>query len=200
MVSLSNFNPLNMFGKKQESPAKAAAPYFRRAENTMRQYADPYIQRGNEQYEGLSNVYSQMGQDPAAFLESIMSSYQPSSGYQLALDEATQAASAAAAAGGYRGTPEDTMRQGALAQRLMGDDMQQYIQNVLGIQGRGLGGQQGFYNQGFQASTGLGSDLANLYSSQGSLAFQDQRQKNQRQNELKNALMQAAMMTAGAFI
>lgn len=194
MVSFSDFNLFNAFGGKDKSASDAAAPYFEQAQRTMKKYAKPFINRGEEQYGGLNDIYMQMRDDPAAFLESIMGNYEPSARYQQALKHGTQAASAAAAAGGYRGAPEDQEMQGRLAQSLMSDDMQNYINNILGIQTQGLGGSQGFYNQGYQAATGLGSDLSNLYSSQGSLAVNDYRQNAQQKQDLQNALLQGALM------
>ena len=46
----------------------------------------------------------------------------------------------AAAGGGYAGLPFDQEQQTTLVNALMNDDMQQWLQNVLSIQGTGLTG------------------------------------------------------------
>ena len=172
-----------------ENPAKSAMPYLDKASKLY----DPYMQQGQQAGQQWGAQNAQMAQDPTAFLEQLMQNYQPSQGYQMKLDEGMRAAGNSAAAGGMRGTQTDIANSGRLAQSLMGDDMQQWLQNVLGIQGQGRAGQQYDYGQGYKAA----GDLGNVYGSQGSLAFQGQQSKNQNVQDLFKAIMGGAGKAAG---
>lgn len=172
-----------------KNPADKAMPYLNQIPGMEKQYLEPYINQGQSQYGNLNNQYGQMGSDPAAFLEQLMGKYQPSQAFQMKNKNALTAAGNTAAAGGYRGTGQDMNDEGQISNTLMNEDMQQWLNNVLGIQGAGLQGQQGLYNTGFNASTGLSGDLANVLGSQASLGFQGQAQKNTNQTDLLKSLL-----------
>ena len=78
----------------------------------------------------------------------------------------------------------------------MNDDMQQWLQNVLGIQGTGLTGQQHQTDQGYGASTGYGDILGGSLNQMGGLAFQGQQQRNQDKAGLRNMILQACLVAA----
>ena len=172
-----------------KNPADKAMPYLKDIPNMEHQNYDPYVNQGQSQYGSLNQNYGQMANDPAAFLESLMKGYQPSQAFQMKNKNALNAAGNTAAAGGYRGTGNDMNNEGAISNTLMNEDMQQWLNNVLGLQERGTQGQQGLYNTGFNATTGLTSDLANLGGTQASLAFQGQNQKNMNQTDLLKSLL-----------
>ena len=92
--------------------------------------------------------------------------------------------------GGYAGTPMAQQQYGEQANKLMGDDQQQYLQNALGIYNQGIGGEQDFYNKGYGASGSLADMLGSNLNQQGGLAFQGQAQQNQQRQELMKALAQ----------
>jgi hypothetical protein len=77
-----------------------------------------------------------------------------------------------------RGTAQDQMQQQQITQGLLGNDMQQYLSNALGVQQGGLQGEQGLYGMGFNASQGLGSDLMNVLGQQGGMAYNQGRDQN----------------------
>lgn len=200
----------NLFGLND--PSKKAMPYMEQAKGQLeqvpdiyKQYFNPYVQQGQSAYNTLNPITSQMATDPAAYLESLMKGYTPSRGYQLQKDEALKAAGATAAAGGRRGTTDDLMNEARIADMLQGQDMQQWLQNAMGIQGQGMAGQQHFYDTGYGASQNLAGglagnlgDLANLLQSQGGLAFQGQNQKNANIQNLWSNAMKAAGAIGGA--
>ncbi|HTF30810.1 MAG TPA: hypothetical protein VK625_18275 [Flavitalea sp.] len=182
---------LSNFVKGGKNPADAAMPYLNQIPGMGQQYYNPFIQQGQSAYQNMQGPLSQMTQDPAKFLEGIMGSYEPSKGFQLKRDEGLRAAGNTAAAGGMRGSLQDIEGESHLADSLMGEDMQQWLNNVMGIQGRGLSGQQDMYNKGFQASGSLADLLGGNMNAQAGLAFQGQNQKNQNNNALFKALAQA---------
>lgn len=179
------------------NPANAAMPYLDQIPDIVKQGYNPYIQRGDTAYQAMQGPYGQMAQDPAAFLEQIMSKYQPSKSYQLRRDEALRAAGNSAAAAGRRGTLSDIESQSHIADSLLGEDMQNWFANVFGLQGRGLEGEQHLYDKGFDATQGLTGDLSNILGTKAGLAFQGQADKNQRQSDLLSGLMKAFGGIAG---
>lgn len=180
------------------NPANAAKPYIDQIPGQLHQTYDPYINRGNDQYAGLNKQYTSMGQDPTGFLNAMMQSYTPSKSYQLQRDEAMRAAGNTAAAGGMRGSLDDITKQSRLADSLMGQDMQQWLSNAMGIQNQGLQGQQHFYDQGYGMAHDMGGDLANALGTQGQLAYQGRAQENQGISDLLGSLMKIGGAGAGA--
>lgn len=198
MVSFANvFSPISNLMGDQKNPADAAMPYLDQAGSSMKKYAQPYINRGDEFSDPLMQKYQSMMDDPAAFLQSLMGGYEESDWYNQMLESGGTGADAAAAAGGYKGTTQDIRGQADMRRSLKGEDMQRYMNNLMGIQDKGVTGGQGFYDTGYKASSGLSSDLSNLYGTQGSLAFQGQREDNQRQQDMMKALMQLMGGAAG---
>lgn len=211
-------------GGSGNNPANNAMPYFDQAADTVKQYYNPFISQGQGAYGQLEqtmnngqNAYNamnpaltQMSTNPTAFLEALMQHYQPSNSYQTKLADMTKAAGNTAAAGGMRGSLNDIKNQANLTNTLMGEDMQQWLQNVLGIQNTGLSGLNNFYNSGYDAtkslyntgydaSKSLSSDLANILGTQGQLAFQGQRENNQSRNDLMGGLLSGFGGALGGF-
>lgn len=188
---------LSDFFKGGKNPADAAMPYLNQIPGMEKSYLEPYISRGNEASNILAPQFTQMTQNPAAFLENIMKGYEPSRSYKLSRDEALRAAGNTAAAGGMRGSLNDIENESRLADVLMGQDMQNWLQNVLGIQKEGTTGLGHQSDTGFNASTGLSSDLANVLGTQAQLAFQGQTNQNQSRSDLLSGLVKALGGIAG---
>lgn len=188
---------LSDFFKGGKNPADAAMPYLNQIPGMEKGYYDPYIQHGNEAYNIMNPQFSQMGSDPAAFLEQLMGKYQPSRGYQLQRDEALKAAGNSAAAGGMRGSINDVSNEARISDMLQGQDMQQWLQNVLGIQSEGLKGLGHQFDTGFNATQGLTGDLSNVLGTQAGLAFQGQANQNKSQSDALSGILQALGGVAG---
>jgi|SRR5712671_51227 len=184
----------DMFGN-DKNPADAAMGYYNKIPGMERENYNPYIQRGNSAYDRFNPIYNSMSSDPAGFLEQIMAKYAPSKSFQLKRDEMNRAAGNSAAAGGMRGSMDDISNEAHISDSLMGDDMQQWLKNVLGIEDTGLQGEQHLYDTGYDATKNLTSDLSNVYGTQGSLAFQGQANQNKSRSDMLSALMK---MGAGA--
>lgn len=184
----------------KSNPADAAMPYLQQIPGMEKQYYNPYIDRGTAAYGTMNPVYQKMSSDPSSFLNALMSAYKPSANYNMQEDEMTRAAGNSAAAGGMRGGIEDIKNQARITDTLMGKDMQDWLGNVLGIQKSGLEGEQGLYNTGFDATRDLAGDLSNVMGTEGSLAFQGQKEQNQRQSDLLSGLMKLVGAGAGAYL
>jgi hypothetical protein len=170
-----------VFGK---NPAEKAMPYLEQIGPMAQEHYNPYIQQGQQYGESLGNAYSNMAANPADFINQLMGQYTPSEGFKTKQDMMSKAMRNTSAAGGYIGTEADQIRQAQLVQGLLGEDMQNWLSNVLGVQGQGLAGQQGLYNLGYDATQHLTDALGGQLASQGTLAFQGQQQKNQWKSDL----------------
>lgn len=188
---------LSDFFKGGKNPADAAMPYLNQIPGMEKGYYDPYISRGNQAGDVLTPQFNQMTKDPSAFLEGIMKNYEPSRGFQLKRDEMLKAAGNTAAAGGMRGSLGDISNESRISDVLMGDDMQQWLQNVLGIQKEGTEGLGHQFDNGFDATKGLTGDLSNVLGTQAGLAFQGQTNQNQSRNDLLSGLVKALGGIAG---
>jgi len=138
---------------------------------------DPYIKRGHAAQDTLSGHYNRAANRPMDFLNEIITGYKPSEGYKFREKQALNAARNSAASGGISGTQNDQLAQSELVSGLLGQDMQQWLQNVLGIQGMGLGGLENEAGRGFGASQSLADLLGNVSGSQASLAYNNQQAK-----------------------
>lgn len=166
------------------NPADAAMPYINQIPGELKKYLQPYVDRGNQAYDFLNPLFSQMASDPAGYLKGIESQYSESPDFIRRRDEAEQAARTASAAGGMLGTPDQLKQASQIADSLQGQDMQQWLQNVMGLQGRGISGESGFEQQGYGASSNLAQALASVLAQQGNLAFQRQQQEDQSASDL----------------
>ena len=169
-----------LFGKKQD-PMKAANPYIDQAIATQ----NPYVQQGQQAQSQLNPLLEKMMLDPNAFFEELSKGYEPSRGYQLKRDEALNAAGNSAAAGGFRGTQEDLINSTKISDRLMGEDFQQWYNNLMGIQNKGIEGSMHIGDQGYEAATNIG----NLRNQQGALAYNAANNANKGNTDFLNQLM-----------
>lgn len=180
-------------------PMKDANRYLNKIPGIGQQYYNPFIQGGQQAGNTLQGEYGKM-LDPTDFINNIMKNYQESAGAQYQQKQLGQGIGATAAAGGYAGTPEHQQEYGQMANGIMSQDMQQYLQNALGVYGGGLSGEQDIYGKGFQASGSLADMLGGLLSSQAGLAFQNDSQQNASHDAFMNSLTNALGQGVGVFM
>lgn len=157
----------SMFGMGNNSDVNN---YLGQIPGVGQQYLGPYASGGVNAMNTMQNQYSQM-MDPTAFIAALMKNYQPSAQYQANLQNMTSQLANTAAAGGISGTPLHQQQQGQLANQLLSQDQQQYLQNALGVLGTGLSGENSIFNTGANASNNLADMIGGALNSQGSLAF-----------------------------
>lgn len=180
-----------------QNPARAAMPYLNQVPGVVHQGYDPYVQQGQQAGQTLQSEYSKQ-LDPATFLSHLQEGYKPSSEYDFKKEELMKGMRAMGGAGGYSGTPLHQMQYGEQADKLLSGDMQQYLQNALGIYGQGIAGTQDFYNKGYGATSSLTDALGSNLQTQATNAFTGQQQQNQSRQALMNALMKALTQGASA--
>jgi hypothetical protein len=189
----------DMFGGGQ-SPSDAARPYFDKIPGQLEGIYGPYMEQGQDAYRRVSPIYDQMMSNPAEYLEKMMGGYTQSKGYGLQRDEALRALGNSAAAGGMRGTLSDMEDSSRLGAALQGQDMQQWLQNVMGIQGQGMGGMQNIYQTGAGMAPSYAGDLSNATSTLGQLAYNDRAQKLQNRGQIFGNVLKMLGTGAGAVI
>ncbi len=193
----STANPINWF--KNEDPSKSANRYLDQIPGIGKQYYNPFIEGGQEANGILKDQYGKL-MNPSSFIDDIMKHYNLSEGAQYQQDKLSKGIGATAAAGGFAGTPEHQREYGEMSHKIMSEDMQQYLQNALGVYGKGLSGQENFYNKGYDASSALADLLGGSLGSQAGLAFQGTQQRNMNNQAFANALMKALSSGAGAYM
>lgn len=165
-----------------------ASSYLNQIAPMAREQFNPYAQQGMQAQNQASNQYNRMSSDPMSYINQIISGYKPSAGYQFKEQKALDAARNSAAAGGFAGTRNDQMQQADMAQGLAGQDMQEWLSNVLGIQGAGLSGQQHVADRGYNASQSLANMLSSALGSQSGLAYEDQKERRGNNQALMGGL------------
>ncbi len=173
------------------SPQTAANQYLNQITPQAQQAYNPYIQQGQQAGQQLGGQYNRLMTDPTGFIDEIMGKYKGSEGYKSRQSELMSQLNNTAAAGGFAGTPYAQKQVGDMTNNLMNQDQQQYLQNALGAYNTGLGGEQGFQNQGFQATQGLNDITSGALNQQGGLAFNAVNNKNMGNAQLMQALMSA---------
>lgn len=181
----------NLFGGGT-NPADAAMPYLNQIPGKTNQYFDPFFQAGKSALDPLQQQYKSLLGDPGGFMNKLGGSYQQSPGFKSAMEQAMMAGNHAAAAGGMAGTPQNQFQEMKMATDLSNQDYNQWMQNALGLYGRGLSGEQGMAGMGQQAGQGMADMIAQTLAQQGNLAFQGQSQKNQNQNDLWGSIFKGA--------
>lgn len=188
-------NPFYMW--ERDDPSKEANKYLNQIPGMGRQYYNPFIERGGRSGNILEGEYGKL-LNPSSFMDDIMKNYSTSAGAQYEHDKLSKGIGSTAAAGGFAGTPEHQRQYGESADKIMSGDMQQYLQNALGIYGKGISGHEHFFDKGYDASSSLADLLGGTLSSQAGLAFQSATQKNADRQALFNAMAKAFSQGAGA--
>ena len=194
-IKNSPINPVYMF--QRDDPQKDANKYMEQIPGIGKQYYNPFIERGARAGNNLEGEYGKM-MNPTTFMDDIMKNYQMSQGATYQRDKLGKGIGATAAAGGFAGTPEHQTEYGEMANKIMSGDMQQYLQNALGIYGTGMKGEENFFNKGYDASSLLADLIAGNLASQGGLAFKAASDRNADRSALMNAIMKAFSQGAGA--
>lgn len=185
------------FGEK-DNPEDAASKYLDQIPGTAKPYYDPFIKQGAQAGGVLKDQYGNLINDPGGKLSKIGAGYTQSPGYQWNLNQALNAGTNAAAAGGMAGSPMHQQQAMETASGYASKDFNDYMKNALGLYGQGLEGEQGFQKQGFGASTSLADLLANALQNKGTLAYEGQAAKNKGESDTTSGLMQMLPMALAA--
>ncbi len=152
---------------------------------------DPYVTEGRNASGQTNAAYDELMKDPTGFINKLMQNYKTSEGYNFQKNALTSELGNTAAAGGIAGTPLDQMNQGAGVQGLLSKDMQQFLENALGVYGKGLTGKEGVASRGYDASGKLADILGGAANQNANYAFQNEQQGNTNRNSIFSTLAKA---------
>jgi hypothetical protein len=182
---------------RYKNPADAAMPYLEQVPDTVTPYYTPYRQMGMGAAALSFPQYGRMSVDPEGYYADIMGGYTESPGAQYQQQQLQKSMSGTSAAGGYTGTPYDQQQQAEQIQGIISRDQQQYLNNILGIQKTGLGGEQHFFDVGYSASDTLAQMLASNLAQEAGVAFEGQQYENYMKSQERNNMMKALTTGAG---
>lgn len=178
----------------RNNPGNASSEYLNQIPGQGQQAYNPFIESGQQAEQQLNPITSQFAQNPFDVYNNIMGQYQPSPGYQYRESQLNKAAGNTAAAGGFAGTENDVANRSSLINDLMGGDMQQFLQNILGIQGTGLAGLESRVGRGAAGAEGLANHLGVAAGAQARNAGSGQNYQN---NSRANAYSSLASLVGG---
>ncbi len=180
----------NLFGGGgNKNPANAAMPYLNQIPGQTQPYYQPYQDAGKGALSDLQKQYGDLINDPGAMYAKMGEGYKQSPGYKFKLQQGLDASNNAMAMGGQLGTPQHQQLDSEVSQGIAGQDYNDYMQNIMGLYGQGLQGEQGLNTMGYGANTDYGQMLAQLLGTKGQYAFGGQAGQNQQKSQnLSNLL------------
>lgn len=180
-----------LFGNND--PYKDAMKQYQQYANQAAGYQNPFYNAGNAAIPQYQNYLQKMS-DPSQFINNLMGGYQSSPHSQYLQDQAMKAALNAGSASGLSGSSAMNQAISQNAADISSQDMNQWLQNVLGINtqyGQGLGNMlnmgQGAANNLSNIYTGLGNEMA-----QGK--YGSANAKNQQMGDIFGGLGNLAML------
>jgi hypothetical protein len=135
------------FGGGQEAAAKKMRKELEGARTRSIGYQQPYYDAGKRGLGNMEQALAPMA-DPNAFLNSIFDNYTRSTMANKRLQEGTDEINNQAAAMGLLGSGTQRKNLVDYTQDVIGTDQQQFLQNIMGILGGYVGGQNTLANYG----------------------------------------------------
>ncbi len=179
----------SLFGSRGgANPGGAAQQHLGRIPQYGYDAYNPFIKTGQNAESQLYPQLSSMAGQPVDFLNQIMSQYQQSPGYKYREDRNLRQAHGTAAAGGFVGSDNDIENRTGLVNDLMNQDMQEFLNNVLGIQGTGQQGLENRVGRGFDASSRLADYLGGASGAQAGAAAYGRDFSNRGEANVFNSL------------
>lgn len=193
----------NLSQQNYINPSGAAMPYLNQIGPMAQGYLNPYMQAGQGAMGQLQGQYGQLINNPGQRLNQIGQNFQQSPGFQFQVNQATNAANRAAAAGGMLGSPQEQQQLASNVNGLANQDYYNWLGNAQNMYSQGLQGLQGINQMGYGATNNLTDILASALQSQGSSAYagaQGQNQFNQGQSGGIASLLSGGLSALGSFI
>ena len=167
----------NMFMK---NPASGAMNYLNQIPGAISPYYQPYINAGQGALGTLTDQYGQLISNPGQMMNQMGAGFQQSPGYQYNVQQSTNAANQAAAAGGMLGSPQEQQQLAQTTSGLADQDYYNYLDHVTGLYGQGLSGMSGINQMGYNASDQMAQTLASVLADQAGLSYSGQSDRNQQ--------------------
>jgi uncharacterized protein YdbL (DUF1318 family) len=118
---------MSLFGGGSD-PFDASGRILKRFEPNIMPFVHNGIAGSNDFRQAIENI---LGKGPVGFENFIMGQYQQSPYAKYQVNQATDAANRAAAAGGYLGTPQEQQALASNVQNIVSRDQNQFYQNAV---------------------------------------------------------------------
>lgn len=169
--SYNNYNPYQMaagsasligglFGNSG-APSQSGYNEINRYAGKAEDVQNPYLQAGNEAIPQYQDWLKTM-QDPAAFINNLSSQYSTSPQEQYAQQQAMRSGTNAASANGLSGSTPNEMQMQQNSANISNQYMNQWLQNVLGINTEYGHGTADLMHQGATSANALTNLYGNL--------------------------------------
>lgn len=165
-----------LFPSPSEAATQAWSPEEMQA--MFDKYYGPYIEAGMRAMPTLEEQYNLLLTNPTAVNEMLASGFQTSPGYDFQMEQAMNAANMAGAAGGMAGTPAHQQQAMGYAQGLANQDYWNYMNQMTGLYGTGLGVAQDINQMGYGASTGAAQGMGNYMGALMGMEYSAQQSQN----------------------
>lgn len=154
---------------------RAYGPWMDRASNAY----NPFYKAGTDAIGKFQGGLDQMA-NPSDFINKLMGNYKESDYSKYLQDQAGKAGINAASASGMIGSTPFAQQMQQNAAGIASQDMNQWLQNVLGINRDYLSGYGDLMHQGFNAATGQSNIFGQRAGDEGNLAYAKERAANER--------------------
>lgn len=198
----SGFNPQMMGGLGQflggmfgdsGAPYDAAMDQYQQWANKAQGVQNPYLNAGNQAIGNYQNWLGGM-KDPSGFMNNLMGQYQQSPWAKYQQQQAMRAGVNAGSANGMSGSTPMMQQMQQNSQNISSQDMQSWLQNVLGINTQYGQGQQNLMNGGQNAANALTGMYGNMGNQMGQAAYgREAGQQQDMWNTLGGGLQLAGM-------
>ncbi|MDP4145633.1 MAG: hypothetical protein Q8936_14295 [Bacillota bacterium] len=181
----------NLFGglfSDASAPYKKATNEYEDYLNRAQQPQNPFFNAGKQALPQYQDWLKKM-QNPSGFINNLMGQYQESPSAHFQQQQGIRAAQNLGSASGLTGSTPLQMQAQQNAQNISSGDMNQWLQNVLGINTQYGAGQQGLVNQGQSAANILSQLLSNAGGDLAGLAYGREQGKQQNQGNIISGLM-----------
>jgi hypothetical protein len=182
---LTGFGQLGegLFGHPEKAYDKSMNEYQKWA-NYGQQVNTPYLMAGNNAIPAYQNWLNTQ-QNPSEFINNLMGGYQASPYSQNLQKEAMRAGTNFGSANGLTGSSALAQQMQQNAGNISSQDMNQWLQNVLGINAQYGQGQQNLMNTGQNATNALTNMYENMGNKMGEQAYNKEASK---QNNFWNGI------------
>lgn len=153
-------------GQPYGDASKELSRYFPQQQG----YLNPFLQAGQGAIPNFQNWLKTM-QNPSGFINNLMGGYQESPFAHFQQDQAMRSAQNMGSASGLTGSTPLTQFAQQNARDISSQDMNQWLQNVLGVNSQYGAGQMGLMGQGMQAGNAMSQMLGDYARNQAMLRY-----------------------------
>lgn len=170
-----------------EAPYRDASRVLSQYLPQAQQYEMPFYQAGEQAIPSYQNWLQTM-QNPSQFINQLMGKYQQSPWAKYQTDQAMRMAQNMGSASGLSGSTPLTQFAQQQAANISSQDMNNWLQNVLGVNTQYGRGEQGLINQGADSANYLSNLMQNYMGAQSASAFGQQYAKQRQKGSLLSGL------------